>query len=181
MAQVIKCCCAAGWRSNFYSGRLFTLPALLYFPQDAQIGRLYTNPPNHVGTPNLGVLYQSTNPLFPSFPSQSERKIRKTSKLSVSTLLYFPQDAQIGRLYTNPPNHVGTPNLGVLYQSTNPLFPSFPSQSEGKIRKTPKLSVSTLLYFPLHCHSRSPLLTACRGSPLLTACRGRLLSGNPAR
>ena len=87
--------------------------------------------------------------------------------------------------------------MGVLYQSTNPLFLSFPSQSEGKIRNMPKFAVSTPLYFLLHCHSRSPLLTACRGSPLLTACRGsplltacrgsplltacrgRLLSGNP--
>ena len=76
MRQVIKCCYAVGWRFNFYSGRLFTLPALLYFPQDAQIGRLYTNPPNYVGTPNLGVLYQSTDTsLLPSFLSQRKGRM----------------------------------------------------------------------------------------------------------
>ena len=38
MGRVIKCCCAARWGFNF-SSRLFTLPALLYFPQNAQSGR----------------------------------------------------------------------------------------------------------------------------------------------
>ena len=116
MARVIKCCCVARWRFNSYSGCLFTLPALVYFPQDAQIGRPYTN---HVGMPNLGILYQPTQPC---------------------------RDAQFGRPIPTHTNHVGMPNLGVLYQPTTHLSPSslFPPPSgrgvgEGRFRPSSNL------------------------------------------
>ena len=86
MARVIKCCCAARWGFNFYSGppvqvRLFKPPALLYFPQDAQIGRPYTNPQNA----QIGRFY--TNP-----PTMWGRPIwaSYTNPPTLSSLLFPP-------------------------------------------------------------------------------------------
>ena len=137
MARAIKCYCVARWRSNFLFRSTCSRCLLLFISlKTPKLGVPTPTHPTHVGTPNLGVLYQSTqpcrdtqfgcpipihpSPLFlPSFPSQSEKRTRKTPKLGISTPIR--------------PNHPGTPNLGILYQSPNPLSlffisppPSFP-------------------------------------------------------
>ena len=172
MVRIIQCCCAARCRFNFYSSRLFTLPALLYFPQDAQIGRLYTNPPNSCRDAQFGrPIPIPTHLSLPSFSSQREGRIGKILRMvriiqcccaarcrfnfysaACSRCLFFIS-LKTPKLGVSTPihlTHVGTPNLGVLYQSPTHLpLPSFPYQREGRMRRSLPSPIQYPIQYPI--------------------------------